>query len=136
MQVLTSAWTGGGRALDNIFVERLWRNVKYEDVYLNGYATMGELHAGLTRYFAFYNGERPHQGLNYRTPDAVYESGEGGGAMIVDKYGSVPAPESVAAIPGLDAGSAEEHGAPPQNPPCRELNAVTAALMDGALLHK
>jgi putative transposase len=42
---------GRGRALDNIFVERLWRNVKYEDVYLNGYATTGELHAGLTRYF-------------------------------------------------------------------------------------
>ena len=81
---------GRGRALDNIFVERLWRNVEYEDVYLNGYATMGALHPGLTRYFAFYNGERPHQGLDYRTPDAVCESGEGGGAMIVDKYGSVP----------------------------------------------
>jgi putative transposase len=75
---------GRGRALDNIFVERLWLNVKYEDVYLNGYATMGELHAGLTRYFAVYNGERPHQGLNYRTSDAVYESGEGGGAIIID----------------------------------------------------
>lgn len=57
---------GWGRALDNIFVQRLWRNVKYEDVHLNGYATIGELRAGLTRYFAFYNGERPHQGLAYR----------------------------------------------------------------------
>ena len=47
---------GRGRALDNIFVERLWRNVKHEDVYLNGYATMGDLTVGLTRYFAFYNG--------------------------------------------------------------------------------
>ena len=122
---------GRGRALDNIFVERLWRNVKYEDVYLKGYATMGELHAGLTRYFAFYNGERPHKGLNYRTPDAVYESGEGGGAMIVDKYGSVTALGLIAAIPGPDAGSAGERGAPPQTPPCRELNAVTAALPDG-----
>jgi putative transposase len=78
---------GRGRALDNIFVERLWRNVKHEDVYLNGYATMGALTVGLTRYFAFYNDERPHQALGYQTPDAVYASGKGGGAMIVDKYG-------------------------------------------------
>jgi putative transposase len=50
---------GRGRALDNIFVERLWRSVKYEDVYLKGYASMSELLLGLTEYFAFYNGERP-----------------------------------------------------------------------------
>ena len=80
---------GRGRVFDNIFVERLWRNVKHEDVYLNGYATMSELLIGLTKYFAFYNGERPHQGLANRTPDAVYKSAEGGGAMIVDKYGAV-----------------------------------------------
>jgi putative transposase len=55
---------GRGRVFDNIFVERLWRSVKYEDVYLKGYATMGELMVGLTRYFAFYNGERPHQSLD------------------------------------------------------------------------
>jgi putative transposase len=122
---------GRGRALDNIFVERLWRNVKYEDVYLNGYATMGELHAGLTRYFAFYNGERPHQGLEYRTPNVVYESGKGGGAMIVDKYGSVPDPSSPEPVPALDAGSAGEHGAPPQTPPCREQSAMTATQADG-----
>ena len=121
---------GRGRAMDNIFVERLWRNVKYEDVYLNGYATMGELHAGLTRYFTFYNGERPHQGLNYRTPDVVYESGEGG-AMIVDKYGSVPKLTTHEPPPGLDAGDAGEHGAPPQTPPCREQNAMTAMWADG-----
>ena len=77
---------GRGRAFDNIFVERLWRTVKYEDVYLKGYATMGELLLGLTQYFGFYNGERPHQALNDRTPDAVYRSGVGGGAIIVDKY--------------------------------------------------
>lgn len=79
---------GRGRALDNIFVERLWRSVKHEDVYLNGYATMGALTVGLTQYFAFYNGERPHQSLENRTPNAVYASGKGGGAMIVDKYGA------------------------------------------------
>jgi putative transposase len=87
---------GRGRALDNIFVERLWRNVKHEDVYLKGYGTMGELTLGLARYFAFYNGERPHQSLGNRTPDEVYASGQGGGARIVDKFGGAreesPAP--------------------------------------------
>ena len=77
---------GRGRAFDNIFVERLWRNVKYEDVYLKGYATVGELLLGLSEYFALYNSERPHQSLQYKTPDAVYASASGGGALIVDKY--------------------------------------------------
>jgi putative transposase len=78
---------GRGRALDNIFVERLWRNVKYEDVYLHGYATISELWVGLTNYFVFYNTERRHQALNYRTPDVVYQTASGGGARIVDKFG-------------------------------------------------
>ena len=121
---------GRGRALDNIFVERLWRNVKYEDVYLNGYATMGELHAGLTRYFAFYNGERPHQALSYQTPDAVYASGRGGGAMIVDKYGGVPASAIVEEAYGQEPTTAGAHGAPPQTPPCREPTAMISALAD------
>jgi putative transposase len=93
----TISMDGRGRAFDNIFVERLWRNVKHEDVYLNGYATMGELLVGLTQYFAFYNGERPHQGLQYQTPNAVYASACGGGALIVDKYpAQEPAPDSPA----------------------------------------
>ena len=78
---------GRGRAFDNIFVERLWRSVKHEDVYLKGYASMGELLVGLTEYFAFYNGERSHQSLGQKTPDVVYRRGAGGGAMIVDKFG-------------------------------------------------
>jgi putative transposase len=78
---------GRGRAFDNIFVERLWRTVKYEDVYLKGYATLGDLTLGLVGYFAFYNGERPHQSLGNRTPLVVHQNGEGGGAMIVDKFG-------------------------------------------------
>lgn len=77
---------GRGRALDNIFVERLWRTVKYEDVHLKGYATVAELTLGLTEYFAFYDGERPHQALGYRTPVAVYDAGAGGGARIVDHF--------------------------------------------------
>ena len=79
---------GRGRAFDNIFVERLWRNVKHEDVYLKGYANMAELMVGLAQYFAFYNEERPHQSLGYQTPASVYRSGIGGGALIIDKYGS------------------------------------------------
>jgi putative transposase len=63
---------GRGRALDNVFVERLWRSVKYEDIYIQGYETVPGLHRGLARYFAFYNDERPHQSLGYRTPAAIY----------------------------------------------------------------
>jgi putative transposase len=83
---ITISMDGRGRAFDNIFVERLWRNVKYENVYLNGYATMGELVVGLADYFAFYNGERPHQSLGDKTPNVVYQTGVGGGALIVDKF--------------------------------------------------
>lgn len=61
-----------GRALDNIFVERLWRSVKYEEVYLNDYRTVAEARNGLGRYFEFYNGERYHQSLNYRRPYEIY----------------------------------------------------------------
>ena len=63
---------GRGRAYDNIFVERLWRTVKYEDIYLHRYPTAPALAAGLERYFVFYNQERPHQSLDYRTPAALY----------------------------------------------------------------
>ncbi len=83
---ITISMDGRGRAFDNIFVERLWRNVKYEDVYLNGYATMGELMIGLAKYFILYNGERPHQALGNKTPEVVYRTAIGGGAMILDKY--------------------------------------------------
>ncbi len=63
---------GKGRALDNVFVERLWRSVKYEDIYIRGYETMKEVKTGLREYFRFYNEERFHQGLDERTPDDVY----------------------------------------------------------------
>ncbi len=64
---------GRGRALDNIFVERLWRSVKYEEVYLHDYQQVPEAISGLARYFSFYNGERLHQSLGYRTPEAVFK---------------------------------------------------------------
>ena len=78
---------GRGRALDNIFVERLWRTVKYEEVYLKKYENMPALLMGLMHYFLFYNSERRHQSLDYTTPDHVYRTGLGGGAKIVDKFG-------------------------------------------------
>ena len=64
---------GRGRALDNIFVERLWRSVKYEEIYLKEYQTAAEARWSLGRYFDFYNRERLHQGLGYRTPESVYK---------------------------------------------------------------
>ena len=63
---------GKGRWIDNVFIERLWRSVKYEDLYLHAYETMRELKAALSRYFSFYNAQRPHQSLEYRTPDELY----------------------------------------------------------------
>lgn len=63
---------GRGRCFDNIFVERLWRTVKYEDLYLKDYSTVLALEEGLTHYFTFYNQERPHQSLDYRTPAEVH----------------------------------------------------------------
>lgn len=66
---------GRGRALDNIFVERLWRTVKYEHVYLLAYASVPDLEAGLQTYFHFYNHERLHQSLGYHTPASVYLDG-------------------------------------------------------------
>ena len=66
---------GRGRALDNVFIERLWRTVKYENIYLQGYETAVELERGLTSYFDFYRYERLHMALDYQTPWEVYSAG-------------------------------------------------------------
>ncbi len=63
---------GKGRALDNIFIERLWRTVKYEEVYLREYGAPREARTGLSRYLSHYNEKRPHSSLKYRTPAAIY----------------------------------------------------------------
>ena len=68
---------GKGRCLDNVFVERLWRSVKYEDIYIRRYDAVPELQQGLGRYFPYYNEERFHQSLDYRTPAVVYREGRG-----------------------------------------------------------
>ena len=63
---------GKGRALDNIFIERFWRTIKYENIYLHAYETGSELHKGLSQYFDFYCNVRKHQALNYQTPSIVF----------------------------------------------------------------
>ena len=72
---------GRGRALDNIFIERLWRSVKYEDVYLHDYATVPEAILGLKKYFLFYNTERQHQSLDYQTPHEMCQGQETTGGI-------------------------------------------------------
>ena len=64
---------GKGRALDNVFIERLWRSLKYEEIYLKEYETVADLMSGLTDYFRFYSHERPHQSLDGQTPWSVYQ---------------------------------------------------------------
>jgi putative transposase len=91
VQFTAQAWTGRlesaraavsmdgrGRCLDNVFVERLWRSVKYEDVYPHGYEAVPELERGLGRYFRYYNEGRLHQSLDYRTPWEAYRGGRPG----------------------------------------------------------
>ena len=67
---------GRGRCLDNVYVERLWRTVKYENVFIQGYESVPELQQGLKAYFEFYNQRRPHQSLEYRAPAEVYQEGQ------------------------------------------------------------
>ena len=80
---------GKGRVFDNIFVERLWRTVKVEEVYLRDYQTVAEARLSLGRYFSFYNHERLHQALGYRTPAEVY--GVAAGPPVALRAPSVPA---------------------------------------------
>jgi putative transposase len=69
---ITISMDGKGRWIDNVFIERLWRSVKYEEVYLKAYETMNDARVSLAAYFTFYNENRPHQTLDYKTPDEVY----------------------------------------------------------------
>ena len=69
---------GRRRALDNVFVERLWRSLKYEEIYLKDYRSVAELESALAKWFRFYNHERLHQSLKYRTPAEMYQEAKGG----------------------------------------------------------
>ncbi len=70
---ITISMDGKGRALDTIFIERLWRSVKYENIYLNAYGDGTALYQGLKTYFDFYNQKRFHQNLAYQTPHSIYQ---------------------------------------------------------------
>jgi putative transposase len=70
---------GKGRFLDNIFIERLWRSLKYEEIFIKAYSTVNEARKGIKAWLLFYNDERPHQTLDYRTPSAVFEAPQGCG---------------------------------------------------------
>lgn len=71
-QEILISMDGRGRALDNVFIERLWHTVKYEDIYLRDYQSVRELEQGLTDYFRFYNHERPHNALGGKTPAEIH----------------------------------------------------------------
>ncbi len=81
---------GKGRYQDNIFVERLWRSVKYEEVYLKAYQTVAEARVGINAYLEFYNQQRPHQALGYRTPAEVYLSDQKAEEVMVNEAGLTP----------------------------------------------
>ena len=74
---------GKGRWIDNVFIERLWRSVKYEDIYLRAYENGREVQAGLTRYFDFYNRRRIHQSHEYQTPDEIYYATNAGEPLAI-----------------------------------------------------
>ena len=91
---------GKGRYLDNIFVERLWRSIKYEEVYLKAYQTVAEARAGINAYLEFYNRQRPHQSLGYRTPAEVYQKGQAENRVAAQEAG----PTSGLVKPSVGAG--------------------------------
>ena len=82
---------GKGRALDNIMVERLWRSVKYEEIYLKDYVSVAELKRSLKSYFRCYNHERPHQSFDGATPEEVYQGLQGASALVDDSFGPAQA---------------------------------------------
>jgi putative transposase len=88
---------GRGRWMDNVFIERLWRSLKYEDVYLKGYADGREAKAGIGEYFAFYNDRRLHQAIGYRTPMDVWCDGAAARA-----YGHVDNADALTTCPQAD----------------------------------
>ena len=108
---------GRGRFLDNIFIERLWRSLKHEDVYLKHYADGREARAGIASRIAFYNTRRPHQALGYKTPMSVWRLGTTGTldekavdkTLRLDNAGTLPTAATAAGVGGLQI-SRERNG--------------------------
>jgi putative transposase len=99
---ITISMDGKGRCMDNIFVERLWRSLKYEEVYLNAYASVAEAKTGIGAWLDFYNEERQHQSLGYRTPRQIYREACG----YVDDRLCRPAPPPPPPEPARERGNA------------------------------
>jgi Integrase core domain len=106
---------GKGRCMDNIFVERLWRRLKYEEVYLHAYATVAEAKTGIGAWLSFYNDERAHQSLGYRTPRQIYQKG----LWIWDDRRCRPAALPPLPEPARNAGKCSPSPTYPQAPPHR-----------------
>ena len=111
---------GKGRYQDSIFVERLWRTVKYEEVYLKAYASVLEAQRGLEDYFRFYNGLRPHQALGYRTPAEVFHGEQDGVDWESNGWRCSPGEgtQPLAGAPGFSLNPAlilSTHRVPPQS---------------------
>lgn len=98
-QSIQISMDGKGRALDNVFIERVWRSVKYECTYLRQFETVSELKQALTKYFEFYNTKRYHQALNYKTPEEVYFGNMTTALSAVEGYGNVENPSGLHTIP-------------------------------------
>jgi putative transposase len=90
---------GRGRCLDNIFIERLWRSLKYEEVYLRDYLRVPEARTGIGNWFRFYNHQRPHQSLNYQTPAALFRAGAHKEGDPLHSGGGAPRPPGFSAFP-------------------------------------
>ena len=107
---------GKGRWIDNVFVERLWRSVKYELIYLHAHESIRELKAALAEYFGFFNAVRPHQSLDYRTPDEMYFGCHGDHAGTISIHaGHHRAPERTSALAASAPGAVEANTARPRD---------------------
>ena len=93
---------GRGRCMDNVFVERLWRSIKYEEVYLKAYQNGTEARRGIGAYLAFYNQERPHQGLGYQTPGQVFQN-DGTARRLLEHAGALSSGARSRDIPAVDS---------------------------------
>jgi putative transposase len=93
---------GRGRCMDNVFVERLWRSVKYEEVYLKAYQNGSEARRGIGTYLAFYNQERPHQALGYQTPGQVFQDGSPARCLL-EHAGALSSSEGLRHVPAVDS---------------------------------
>ena len=93
---------GKGRCTDNVFVERLWRSIKYEEVYLKAYQNGPEARRGIGAYLVFYNQERPHQALGYRTPGQVFQE-EGPGRCLLEHAGALSSGAGLRDDPAVDS---------------------------------